>query len=85
MAGIVYVLCAVSSFICAFLLFRGYSESRLRLLFWSGIAFTGFTLNNILLFLDEKVVHNYDLSVIRTVPGAIGMVILVYGLIKEEI
>lgn len=85
MAGIVYVLCALTSFICAFLLFRGYAENRVRLLLWTAIAFTGFTMNNILLFLDEKVIHHIDLSTVRTLPGTFGMVILVYGLIKEEI
>lgn len=85
MAGIVYMLCALTSLVCAILLFRGYAANKFRLLFWSGIGFTGFTLNNILLFLDQEVVHHMDLSVMRTIPGAIGIIIMVYGLITEEI
>ncbi len=85
MASIVYILCALTSLSCAILLFRGYSANKFRLLFWSGIGFTGFTLNNILLFLDETVIHHIDLSIVRTIPGAIGVIIMVYGLITEEI
>lgn len=85
MAGIVYMLCALTSLVCAILLFRGYAANKFRLLFWSGIGFTGFTLNNILLFLDQEVIHTVDLSVMRTIPGAVGIIIMVYGLITEEI
>ena len=85
MASVVYILCAITSLTCAVLLFRGYNANKFRLLFWSGIGFAGFTLNNIFLFLDQEVIHDHDLSVLRTVPGAIGMIIMVYGLITEEI
>lgn len=84
MASAVYILCAVTSFVCAYLLFRAYKENRFRLLLWCSIAFTGFTLNNILLFLDEKVIHHIDMSTIRTIPGTIAIILMVYGLIKEE-
>lgn len=84
MAGVVYILCAITSLVCSILLFRGYSRNRFRLLFWSGIGFAGFTLNNIILFLDQQVIHGVDLSLLRTIPGAIGMMIMVYGLIMEE-
>ena len=85
MSGLVYILCAITSLLCSVLLLRGYANNRVRLLFWSGIGFAGFTLNNIILFLDQKIIHGVDLSIHRTVPGAIGMVIMVYGLIMEEI
>jgi hypothetical protein len=84
MASIVYILCALTSLTCAVLLYRGYRANRFRLLFWSSIGFAGFALNNIFLFLDQEVIHNHDLSVFRTIPGAIGMIIMVYGLITEE-
>lgn len=84
MAGVVYILCAITSLVCSILLFRGYSRNRFRLLFWSGIGFAGFTLNNVILFLDQEVIHGIDLSIYRTAPGAIGMMIMVYGLIMEE-
>ena len=84
MAGIVYILCAITSLCCAVLLFRGYSQNKFRLLFWTANGFVGFTLSNILLFIDQKVIHHYDLSIHRTIPAFLGMVIMVYGLITEE-
>ncbi len=84
MAEGVYALCAVTSAVCALLLLRGYRRSRLRLLFWAGLCFVGFALNNILLFIDLIVFPTQvDLSVWRTVPALIGVLLLLYGLIWE--
>ena len=84
MAEWVYVLCAVTSVACAVLLLRGYHRSRTRMLFWAGLCFVGFALNNILLFIDVIVFPTeIDLSVWRTVPAVIGVLLLLYGLIWE--
>jgi hypothetical protein len=64
---------------------EGYKKNRFKLLFWSSLGFLGFALNNILLFLDQVVIANYDLSVIRTVPALIGVVTLLYGLISDTV
>jgi energy-converting hydrogenase Eha subunit G len=82
-AIIVYVLCAATSGLCAVLLLRGYMKSRARLLFWSGLCFTGLALNNLLLVIDVGVVQEIDLSLWRTVPALIGISLLVYGLVWE--
>jgi len=80
----VYALCTVTSVVCAVLLLRGYRRSRLRLLFWAGLCFVGFALNNILLFIDLIVFPTQiDLSIVRTVPAVIGVLLLLYGLIWE--
>lgn len=84
MAGTVYILCALLSFACSILLYRGYRENKFRLLFWSSIGFIGFALNNTFLFLDLMVMPDYDLSVIRTLPALGGMILLVYGLITDS-
>lgn len=84
MAPIVYALCALLSFACAFFLYRGYRENRVELLFWSSIGFLGFALNNALLLTDHMIGSNYDLSVIRTLPALVGMVLLIYGLVNES-
>ncbi|MBA2404961.1 MAG: hypothetical protein H0V66_09340 [Bdellovibrionales bacterium] len=84
MAGIVYILCALTSFSCAVMLFLGYRKNKFRLLLWSSIGFSGFFLNNILLFIDVVILPNQvDLSVVRTIPALMGMIIMVYGLIEE--
>ena len=83
MAGPVYILCTILSLSCAILLFKGYSKNKFRLLFWSAIGFFGFALNNILLFVN--LITPQDLSVIRTIPALVGMVLLVYGLIWDTV
>ncbi len=82
-AIIVYVLCAATSGLCAVLLLRGYTQSRARLLFWSGLCFTGLALNNLLLVIDVRVVLEIDLSLWRTIPALVGISLLVYGLVWE--
>jgi hypothetical protein len=81
--SIVYALCALTSIGCAFLLLRGYARSRVRLLFWSGLCFVGLALNNIMLFIDLRVVPEIDLSLWRTLPAIAGVAVLLYGLIWE--
>ncbi len=83
MATAIYVLCALTSIACAFLLLRGYSQSRVRLLFWSGLCFAGFALNNILLILDLSVLPDVDLEMWRTLPALAGVSLLIYGLVWE--
>lgn len=51
-ATAVYILCFLTSGICAWLLGRSYSRSRMPLLLWSSISFLFLTLNNLLLVLD---------------------------------
>lgn len=79
----VYALCALTSLACAVLLWRGYRQSRTRLLLWSSLCFTGFFLNNVLLIVDVRVVPAMDLSVWRTLPVAAGLALLLYGLIWD--
>ena len=81
---IVFILCALTSLACAVLLLRGYYRSRVRLLFWSGLCFVGFALNNILLVVDLRVLPSLDLSVARTSTALAGLCCLLYGLIWEE-
>ncbi|HUP60227.1 MAG TPA: DUF5985 family protein [Thermoanaerobaculia bacterium] len=82
-AIIVYILCAATSALCAVLLFRGYAQSRARLLFWSGLCFTGLALNNVLLVVDVRMIPAVDLSLWRTIPALIGISLLVFGLVWE--
>ena len=84
MAEVVYSLCALTSIACAILLLRGWARSRVRLLAWSSIAFVGLALNNIGLVLDFMV-FTTDLSVWRTIPATVGMLILVCALAWENL
>lgn len=80
---IVYALCSLTSILCTVLLLRGYSRSGVRLLLWSGLCFAGLALNNILLFVDLRVLPEVDLSLVRTIPAVLGLAVLIYGLVWE--
>lgn len=84
MATVVYILCAATSTICAFMLLRSYGRSHVRLLLWSGLCFVGLALNNFLLVVDTRVITEIDLSIIRTIPAIVGVSTLVYGLIWDS-
>ena len=83
MADIVYILCALTSLTCAILLLRSFSANRVRLLLWSGLCFGGFALNNILLIIDMRVMTGTDLSIIRTIPAFLGLLLLLYGMVWD--
>ena len=83
MAPIIYLLCAVAAFLCAFLLLRAYRRGRYRLLLWSGLCFAGLTFNNLILVLDKVVLTGADLSIWRTSVALVAMAVLLYGLIWE--
>jgi hypothetical protein len=84
MASLVYLLCAVTSLICASLLLRSYLANRSPLLFWSSLCFVGLALNNILLFIDLVIVPTIDLSFYRALGTLIGVLVLVFGLIWDN-
>ena len=84
MAESVYALCALTSVVCAILLLRGYGSSRTRLLFWAGLCFVGFAINNILLFVDLVLLPDVDLFLWRTLPALAGILLLIYGLVWES-
>src|SRR5688572_21481746 len=84
MAETVYLLCALTSFACALVLVRGHRRTRSAVLFWSGVCFIGLALNNILLFTDLVILPSIDLSLVRTIPAALGILALLCALIWES-
>lgn len=84
MTGIVYLLCAATSLLCAVMLFRGYARTHVRLLFWSALCFTGLMLDNVMLYVDVVVVPDVDLAVWRKLPGFVSLMLLIYGLVWES-
>jgi hypothetical protein len=84
MAETVYMLCALTSGVCAALLVRGYAATRTRLLFWGSLCFVGLAINNVLLFVDLVVVPSVDLSLVRSAVALAAMVTLLYGLVWDS-
>ena len=84
MAAAVYVLCALTSLVCAVLLLRAYQARGVRLLLWSGLAFVGFTLGNAMLVVDRVVTGpEVDLQIWHSLPVLAGLGVLIYGLVWD--
>ncbi|MBI3467768.1 MAG: hypothetical protein HY000_32570 [Planctomycetes bacterium] len=83
MSEAVYILCALTSLACSFLLFRGYRRTGVRLLFWSALCFAGLALDNILLYVDLVIVPATDLTLYRRIPGLLALSLLIFGLIWD--
>jgi hypothetical protein len=84
MAQIVYVLCGLTSVLCAGLLYRQYRSSCAPLLFWSTWCFVCLALTNVLLFVDLVLFPEIDMLYVRSVLTLTGMLMLIYGLIRER-
>jgi len=83
MTTLVYVLCALTSIVCAVLLWRGWRRSGVKLLFWSAWCFAGLSLNNLLLVIDTRFLTTVDLALVRMLPALVGAAVLVYGLVWD--
>ena len=85
MAELTYVLCALTSILCAVLLARGFSRTRTRLLMWSTLCFAGLAINNIMLFIDLVVFPgpDIDLRMMRSGSALLSVLLLAIGLIWD--
>lgn len=84
MAPLIYLLCALTAFACAWMLLRSYSQHHHRLLLWSGLCFAGMFVNNLLLVFDKLILPQIDLSIPRVLVGLVAFLLLLYGLIWES-
>ena len=84
MGPAVYILGTLTTLACALLLLRGFVATRKRLLLWSGLCFSFLTISNVFRFLDLVIFPEVDLYIWRLVTAAIGMAILLYGLIWDS-
>ena len=82
MAEAVYILCALTSGLCAVLLLRHYRRSKVPLVLWTGICFVAFTVANALLFVDFEMFPSHDLLIIRLGASLFGATVLLYELIR---
>jgi hydrogenase/urease accessory protein HupE len=84
MAEVVYVLCAMTSLVCAVLLQRAWRSARTPLLFWSALCFAGLAVNNSLLVVDFVVLPAGDLSILRSLVALGSLAAMIYGLVWEK-
>lgn len=80
----VYVLCFLTSSVCAFLLTRSYLLGRARLLLWSAIAFVLLALNNLLVVIDLVVVPDLPSMELPRLFASLGAVmVMLFGFIWD--
>jgi hypothetical protein len=84
MGTIVYILCALTSFGAALLLWRGYRRSRQRLLFWSAICFAIMAVSNGILIFDLVILPEINFLPWRSGVTQCALLVLLYGLIFES-
>lgn len=82
-APLVYMLCLATSLLCTILLLRTYFRGRNTLLLWTGLCFFGLSINNAFLVMDLWLYPDVNLTMFRAASGLIGLLVLVYGLIRE--
>lgn len=83
MPSSIYVLCAVASFLCAFLQVRAYRRARSRFLLWTSICFSAIFINNVLLYMDIITGPNISLLMPRTLILLGGLSVLMFGFLWE--
>lgn len=81
MSDAVYLMCALTSLLCAGLLLRGYRQGRHRLLFWSSLCFVGLAINNVVMVLDQLFILDSDLRPLRHATAHIALWTLLFGLV----
>lgn len=83
MVQFVYILGALVSLACGILLMRAYFNVHKRLLLWSGLCFLGFSLENLIVFLDLIMLPQVDLYRWRLALSALSALTLLFGLIWD--
>lgn len=80
---IVYILCLLTSSLCAWQLVSKFRARRQKLLLWSGICFCLLALNNLLVIVDLVLLPEVDLSLWRSLSALLAGCVLLYGFIWE--
>lgn len=81
---ILSVLASITCLACTVLLFRGYRQRGVRLLFWSALCFVGLTVSNVVLVFDLVIFPAVELRPLRSTAALIGMLFLLYAFIWES-
>lgn len=80
--AIVYVLCFLASATCAWLLCRGFRQTRVTLLLWSSVCFIFLAANNFVLVLDLVLWTSIDLRLARVGLLIAAVTSLLWGFIS---
>ena len=72
------LLCFTTITLCAVLLLRAWTRTRLRLLLFSSIGFIGMSIDNV--FVVVEAATGNDFSAWRSLPTLVGMAVMIWGL-----
>lgn len=81
--GIVYVLCLITSVICAALLVRAWTKTKTRFLMWCAVAFSLLALNNLFVVADMIVFPDIEFWVARQAAAFAAVAVLLYAFVWE--
>jgi hypothetical protein len=81
MNSVVFALCAGTALLCALLLLQAWRSTRSRLLWWSGLCFSGLFLSNFVLLFDKVVFPEVDLQPWRLGITLVSVSLMLYGLL----
>ena len=79
----VFILCLLTSTVCAGLLTRAYLRSRARLLLWTALSFVCLAVNNLFLVADMVVFPTVDLWIYWQIAAGAAISVLFYGFVWE--
>lgn len=80
---VVYLLCTLTSALCAWLLMASYRRNRQALLLWSSLCFCLLSLNSLLVFVGMVVLPSFDLTFLRSATSLVAVSVLLYGFVWE--
>ena len=83
-AFLVYVLCVLTSAVCAILLGRSYLRTRMRLLLWSALCFVLLAANNLVVVIDLAILPDGDLRLVRHGLSLGAVLVLLIGFIWDR-
>jgi len=80
---VIYLLCVITSLLCAYLLARAYRRSHAKLLMWSSVCFGLLAVNNFLLAVDILLLPDIDLIPLRILTALAAVGVQLYAFIWE--
>ena len=80
----VYLLCVLTSALCAVLLGRSYLRTRMRLLLWSSLCFVLLAANNLVVVVDLAILPAVDLRLLRHALSLGAVLLLLIGFIWDR-
>lgn len=78
----VYLLCAVTSGVCSWLLARSFVRTRARLLFWSALCFGFLAVNHVVAIVDV-LVPDIDFALPRSLLSLAAVSVLLFGFVWD--